>query len=268
MLWVLFLIFTAYIVYRIFFWINEGKKLQITGYLPPSPSIFGRNLLRLISRIGCYFFVGRIKIVGQENISAGERLVIISNHQFPLDFMVLTCALPFSFRHLAKSEELRGWRGLLAACTGHFAVDVENGKAKSGLGPIAVEACVRVLTHENLLIFPQGKIVAENNLTAEDFRTGTMRMAQLAMEYCSISIQPVAIQYYRNPQQATLRSRLAVKLGFRTFDGVTNYGALVTIGKRIRINELPNDVKEATQTLRIEIQSLLEKNAKESFQLH
>jgi len=267
MLGILLLIFAAYIVYRIFFWINEGKKLQTTGYLPPAPSIFGRNLLRLISRIGCYLFVGPIKIVGKENISAGERLVVISNHQFSLDFMVLTCALPFSFRHLAKAEEVRGWRGLLAACTGHFAVDVENGKAKGGVGPIAVETCVRVLTHDNLLIFPQGKIVAENNLTAEDFRTGAMRTAQLAMEYCSVSIQPVAIQYYRDPQQAIWRSRFAAKLGLRNFDEVTNYGALVTIGKRIRISSLTEDVKEATQTLRIEIQNLLKKNAEKNFEL-
>jgi 1-acyl-sn-glycerol-3-phosphate acyltransferase len=261
-------IFTVYILYRIFFWINEGEKLQITGYLPPAPSIFGRYLLQLISRIGCYLFVGPIKIIGKENIHPGERLVVISNHQFALDFMVLTCALPFRFRHLAKAEEVRGWRGVLAACTGHFAVDVEKGKAKYGLGPIAVETCVRVLADDNLLIFPQGKIVAENHLTAEDFRTGAMRTAQLAMEYSLVSILPVAIQYYRDPQQATSGSRFAAKLGLRSFDGITNYGALVTIGKAIRIHELPSDVKEATQTLRIEIQNLLEKNAKKSFELH
>ena len=265
---------SAYISYRIFFWINEGQKLQSTGYLPPAPSIFGRSLLRLISWIGCCLFVGPIKVVGEENISINERLVVISNHQFPLDFMVLACTLPFSFRHLAKAEEVRGWRASLAAYTGNFAVDVENGKAKSGLGTLAVDACVRVLTHDTdnrLLIFPQGKIVAENKLTADDFRTGVMRAAQVAMEkmpYSLFSIQPVAIQYQRDPKQAAFISRLAAKLGLRNFDGVTNYGAVVTIGKQILITQLPNDVKQATQTLRIEIQNLLEKNGKESFELH
>lgn len=272
---ILFLLaLSAYISYRIFFWINEGQKLQSTGYLPPVPSIFGRSLLRLLSRIGCCLFVGPIKVVGEENISINERLVVISNHQFPLDFMVLACALPFSFRHLAKAEEVRGWRAPLAACTGHFAVDVENGKAKSGLGPMAVDTCVRVLTHDTdnrLLIFPQGKIVAENKLTADDFRTGVMRAAQIAMEkmpYSLFSIQPVAIQYQRGPEQAAFLSQLAAKLDLRNFDGVTNYGAIVTIGKQILITQLPNEVKQATQTLRIEIQNLLEKNGKESFELH
>lgn len=271
MLQMLLWIFATYIAYRIIFWINEGKKLQITGYLPPAPSIFGRNLLGLVSRIGCHLFVGPIKVVGKKNISINERLVVISNHQFALDFMVLTCALPFSFRHLAKAEEVRGWRAPLAACTGHFAVDVENGKAKYGLGHVAVDTCARVLIHDNLLIFPQGKIVAENNLIANDFRTGAMRTAQLAMEkmaHSSVSILPVAIKYQRDPQQATSLSRFAARLGLRSFDGITNYGAIVTVGKRIRINALPNDVKEATQTLRIEIQVLLEKNGNENFQLH
>jgi 1-acyl-sn-glycerol-3-phosphate acyltransferase len=272
---ILFLLaLSAYISYRIFFWINEGQKLQSTGYLPPAPSIFGRSLLRLLSRIGCCLFVGPIKVVGEENISINERLVVISNHQFRLDFMVLTCALPYSFRHLAKAEEVRGWRAPLAALTGHFAVDVEYGRAKSGLGSLAVDTCVRVLTHDidnRLLIFPQGKIVAENKLTADDFRTGVMRAAQIAMEkmpYSLISIQPVAIQYQRDPEQAAFLSQLAAKLGLRNFDGVTNYGATVTIGKQILITQLPNDVKQATQTLRIEIQNLLKKNGKESFELH
>ena len=271
---ILFLLaLSAYISYRTFFWINQGQKLQNTGYLPPTPSIFGRSLLQLLSRIGCCLFVGPIKVVGKENISIDERLVVISNHQFPLDFMVLTCALPFSFRLLAKTEEVRGWRAPLAACTGHFAVDVENGRAKSGLGPLAVDTCVRVLTHDTdnrLLIFPQGKIVAENKLTADDFRTGVMRAAQIAMgkmPYSLFSIQPVAIQYQRDPEQAAFLSRLAAKLGLRNFDGVTNYGAIVTIGKQILITQLPNDVKQATQTLRIEIQNLLEKYGKESFEL-
>lgn len=266
---------SAFIVYRIFFWIREGYKLQITGYLPPPPSVFGRSLLRLLSRIGCYLFVGQIKVIGKENISFDKRLLVVSNHSFALDFMVLTCALPYSFRHLAKAEEVRGWRAPLAACTGHFAVDVSNGKAKSGLGPVAVETCVQVLTHGNLLIFPQGKIVAENNLTAADFRTGAMRTAQLAMEkmLCSsVSIQPVAIQYNRDPKHASFLSRVSAKLGLRNFDGVTNYGATVTIGEQILITELPKDIKEATQELRIEIQSLLdegnERNDQRASKLH
>ncbi len=272
---ILFLLtLSAFIGCRIFFWINEGQKLQSTGYLPPEPSIFGRSILLLLSRICCYLFVGPIKVIGKENISINKRLVVISNHQFPLDFMVLVCALPYSFRHLAKAEEVRGWRAPLAAYTGHFAVDVENGRAKSGLGPLAVDTCVRVLTHDTdnrLLIFPQGKIVAENKLTADDFRTGVMRAAQIAMEkmpYSLFSIQPVAIQYQRDPKQAAFLSKLAAKLGLRNFDGVTNYGVIVTIGKQILITQLPNDVKQATQTLRIEIQNLLEKNGKESFELH
>jgi 1-acyl-sn-glycerol-3-phosphate acyltransferase len=271
MLWMSLAIFFGFIIYRLCFWIVEGKKLQITGYLPPSPSIFGRNFLRLLSRIYCFLFVGSIHIIGKENISTNERLVVIGNHQFALDFMVITCALPFSFRHLAKAEEVRGWRAPLAAFTGHFAVDVENGKAKSGLGPIAVDACARVLARDNLLIFPQGKIVAENNLTANDFRTGAMRTAQLAfrkMPSASVSIQPVAIQYDRDPQHATALARLAAKLGFRNFNGVTNYRAIVTIGKQIQMNALPPNVKEATQTLRIKIQNLLEKNVEQNFELH
>jgi 1-acyl-sn-glycerol-3-phosphate acyltransferase len=263
---------TAYILYRINFWIREGNKLQIPGYLPPAPSLFGRVLLKLISRIGCYLFVGRINVIGKENISFNQRLLIVSNHSFALDFMVLNFALPYSFRHLAKAEEVQGWRAPVAACTGHFAVDVANGRAKPGFGALAVEACARVLRNDRLLIFPQGKIVVENKLTADDFRTGAMRTAQLVLEKlqcASITIQPIAIQYQRNSTQAACLSQFAAKIGLRKFEGLTNFGAVVTIGKQIVMNAVPKDLKQATQELRLEIQNLLDEgNVKRASQLY
>jgi hypothetical protein len=151
-------------------------------------------------------------------------------------------------------------------------VDVDNGRAKSGLGSLAVKTCAQVLANHRLLIFPQGKIVAENQLNADDFRTGAIRTAQLLLEKMpseSISIQPIGIQYLRDPKRASLLSQFALKVGLRKFEGISNFGAVVTIGKQIVVNALPKDIKQATQELRFEIQSLLdERNDKRASELH
>lgn len=264
-----------FVIWRAVFWYREGQKLQNDGYLPPHPTFFGQGLLRLISKIMTRLFVGPVKVIGRENASAfNGRLHILPNHQFPLDFMVVGKSLPYGFRHLGTAGQMAGGlRGTLAAFAGFFAVKTEAGKAtEKGGGEKAVRAMALALARHKrsrVLTFAQGKLVGDNVLRPEEFRTGVIRANQAAIEEHGVkpeelAVLPMAIQYLRDPRQASWAHRLIVKLGwksFRTFrmfgETTRNYGAIVVIGKPIKMSELPEDPRQAIEVVRCAIDNQL-----------
>jgi 1-acyl-sn-glycerol-3-phosphate acyltransferase len=262
--------------YRTYFWYREGQKmLSQDGYLPPHPTWFGQGLLRLISKVMTRLFVGPVKVIGRENAKAFTgRLHILPNHQFPLDFMVVGKSLPYGFRHLGTAGQMSGGvRGTLAAMGGLFAVRTEAGKAtEKGGGEKAVSAMGLALARHKrsrVLTFAQGKLVGDNVLRPEDFRTGVIRANQKAIQDHGVSpddiaVLPMAIHYMRDPRQASWMHQLIVKLGWRSFrtfkmfgETTRNYGAVVAIGKPIKMSELPADPREAIEVVRRAIEGQL-----------
>lgn len=264
-----------FVGWRAAFWYREGQKLQKDGYLPPHPTFFGQWLLRLISKIMTRLFVGPVKVIGRENATAFKgRLHILPNHQFPLDFMVVGKSLPYGFRHLGTAGQMAGgFRGTLAAFAGFFAVKTEAGKAtEKGGGEKAVQAMALALARHKksrVLTFAQGKLVGDNVLRPEEFRTGVIRANQAAISEHGVSpddlaVLPMAIHYMRDPRQATWMHRLVVKLGWRSFrtfrmfgETTRNYGAVVAIGKPIKMSQLPADPREAIEVVRRAIEGQL-----------
>jgi len=264
----------AFVAWRGVFWYREGQKLQKDGYLPPHPTFVGQGLLRLISMIMARLFVGPVKVIGRSNASAFKgRIHILPNHQFPLDFMVVGKALPYGFRHLGTAGQMKGgFRGTLAAFAGFFAVHTEGGKAtEKGGGERAVNAMGLALARHpksRVLTFPQGRLVSDNVLRAEEFRTGVIRANLVAIQEhgvkpAEIAVLPMAIHYMRDPRQATCMHRLVAKFykGFRTFrmfgETTRNYGAVVVIGKPIPMSEMPADPREAIEKVRVICDGLL-----------
>ncbi len=258
----------AFAVYRFNFWRKEALKMVSGGYLPPPPTMAGNLFLRMLGRIFCFLFVGKVKVKGRENARADrdEHLLVVGNHQFQLDVATMSRVIPGKYRHLGKASEMKNpIRGFLAVFTGHFAARVEGGKSTGGSQEV-IDACAGALASSHLLLFPQGKLVYDNVLRPEDFRTGAVRIAQqcAASSRTRVSFLPVAIHYDENPEHASWLYSVMKLVGFKTFrkfpDSVktrTFYGATVVVGKRIPLCELPEDPREAIEAIRRQIAVLL-----------
>lgn len=280
---------TAYRRYK--FWKKEAAKLLEGGYLPAPPTLAARLFFKLATRLIAFLVVGPVKVIGRKNARHKGRLLLAPNHTFAMDFSVVRTAVPTHYVQIAKAAEVQGFRALIAAWVGTIAAKVEGGAAqKPGQGAAVVTAAADYMasgTHARLLMFPQGKLVYDNVLRPEDFRTGAVRTLRLAAEKIGsaddLAVLPMALHYKRERKDATVFHRLVMALsrlipplkGFRRWVDVarnpdgsktktvfTTYGATVVIGKPIPVADLPENPHEATEIVRLKIQELLEQAQK------
>ncbi len=279
-----------YVAKRYSFWKGEARKLLEGGYLPPPPTFLARLVFKMATRLIVFLVVGPVKVVGKRNARYNGRLLIAPNHTFQMDFAVTRTALPCHYTQIAKQAEVKGARAIIAAWVGTIAAKVEGGSAKPGQGAAVVKAAANYLAssaHTRLLLFPQGKLVYDNVLRPEDFRTGAARTLALAVEQLgsdeNVALLPAAIHYKRDPKHASLFQRAVGALAcvipplkkFRSWVDVTknpdgtktvnkfrNYGATVVIGEPIPFSSLPQDPHECSQFMRAKIQELLDKAEK------
>ncbi len=279
-----------YVAKRYSFWKGEARKLLQGGYLPAPPTFLARLFFKMATRLIAFLVVGPIKVIGKKNARYNGRLLIAPNHTFQMDFAVTRTALPCHYTQIAKQAEVQGARAIIAAWVGTIAAKVEGGTAKPGQGAAVVKAAARYLAshaHTRLLLFPQGKLVYDNVLRAEDFRTGAARSLALAVEQLgtdeNVAFLPVGIDYKRDPKNASYFQRFVGVLArvipplrnFRSWADVTrnpdgsktvtkfrNYGAVVVIGEPIPFSSLPQDPHECSQFMRAKIQVLLDQAEK------
>lgn len=250
-----FLLATGYAIWRVRFWILQGRQMQVSGHLPPKPGLLARFTLGWVSYLLTFLGVGPVRVIGAHHARYRGRLLIAPNHTFQLDFAMVRRAVGHSFRYMTDANELHGWRGIAGAWSGAFPV-------QAGCGDAAIQASVRALgidIDSMVLIFPQGKLVRDNILRKEDFRYGTARISHQAHEEHPgepIAILPIALYYKRSPQDRHWTHFLLKPL--RKIFGVTNYGGVVVIGEPIPVDSLPADPAEATEVIRIRIQALLD----------
>lgn len=257
----------VFIVWRTAYWYNEGFKIQRPGYLPPPPTWSGRMAYLWLSRLVMRLLVGPVTVIGRENATKFKgRLLINPNHQHGLDFCAVRVAVPFSYRQVGASKEMKGWRAGPAAWIGSFGVPTSGGRATSDARP-AMEACVTVLSMSEdakLLMFPQGTLVYDNILRKEQFRTGWYRTLKMLVERIGtapLAVLPVAIHYHTDPSKAGfLRKYVLVplwQLCFRQYGSGPKYGATIVIGEPVPFTQFASDPHAATEQLRQSIQDLL-----------
>ncbi|HEY9713733.1 MAG TPA: hypothetical protein V6C72_09695 [Chroococcales cyanobacterium] len=262
------LLVACFATWRLIFWTREGKKLQKSGYIPPAPTIIGRVSYGLLCKFFARLLLGPIQVIGKENASGRGRTAILPNHQHIADFAVVRAALPYGYRQIGAAKEVKGIRAPFAAYFGTFAVPVMGGKSNQGHGAAlaAIQACARVLIQRlaKLLMFPQGKLVFDNVLRAEDFRTGCMRALGLAAEEVgreNLFIQPMAINYWKPTGNESLLRRLYFR-AWSKFGAAAGskprVGATVVLGKLIPFSDFPTNPHEAIQVYREHLQTLLD----------
>ena len=247
----------AFVIWRTLYWVAQGRKMQVSGYLPPEPTWCAKLALGFASRALTFLGVGPVKIIGAENARYRGRMIIAPNHTFELDFAMVRRAVGYSFRFMTHTHQLRGLQGILGAWTGAIPVEPE----KKGGGDAAVNAAANLLNSSpsaKMLMFPQGKLVRDNIIRAEDFRWGIERISFKSMQESAdddIAWLPIAVHYHRDPAYRHWSHFLFAPL--RRAFGITNYGGTVVIGEPILVKDLPKDPGEATAVIRQRIARLL-----------
>lgn len=247
-----------YFVWRAVYWVRQGRKMVVSGHLPPEPTWCAKLTLGLASRLLLFLGVGPVKVIGGENVrKIRGRTIIAPNHTFELDFAMVRRALGLNFRFMTHTHQLRGVQGILGAWTGAIPVEPE----KKGGGDAAVSAAVNFLKSSRfakMLMFPQGKLVRDNVIRPEDFRWGIAKISRRTAQETGddeMCVLPMAVYYHRDVRDRHWTHFLLAPL--RRFWGYTNYGGTVVIGEPILVKDLPEDPSEATAVIRRRIEILL-----------
>lgn len=264
----------CWFVWRVLFWFREGRRMRTPGYLPPPPSWLGKMVYVWAANFAHWLAIGPYKVIGKENVPQNGRILILPNHQHGLDFAAVRKALPFAYRQIGALKEVTRVPGLaaLSAWVGTFSVPVVGGKSTGGSGAanLAIEAVAKVLSSKassdaRQLVFPQGKLVFDNVLRPEDYRTGATRALKMAADMIGsgdeLAVLPMAIHYVSTREQISFARKGVDWLWRKFFSGYGSgpkYGTVVAVGKPIPYNSLPKDPRQAIEMIRQRTQELLD----------
>jgi 1-acyl-sn-glycerol-3-phosphate acyltransferase len=202
------------------------------GFIPPLFWRF-RTLARFLSRIWVYIQVGKVNLIGGENLQRPDRYIFCPNHRCMLDAQVLYAILNRDdVYYMGAYEEMLGFWGLKGAimsASGAFPVDREKGKE---IIPSAVQLLVN---GKCLSIFPEGKISATGECFP--FKMGPAvigfralnELRQMGKEE-RIGLVPIHLDYHKT-DNATAVKRY-IQMGFKWRGGIT-----ITVGEPIYLND-------------------------------
>lgn len=257
-------VLAVYIGRKIAFWRTEGVRVLTPGYLTPPPSLMARLAQSLVSRALIFFSVGKVRVVGAQNLKYGGRAIAYGNHQTERDAVLSFWMMGTrQKRYFIAVNQAQGWRAPLVAWTGGIVVD----RASKYSAAHALKSSILSMTNEpesSFVIFPQGRLIPDNVLRREDFFPGIALLGEKvsAKSEMEVGYLPFAVYYDRDPAHATWIHRALNHIGwksFRKFFGEVTYGAVVVIGEPIPVDVFPDDTRKATDML---FARLVELNAK------
>jgi 1-acyl-sn-glycerol-3-phosphate acyltransferase len=232
------------------------RNMSTCGFLPPPPSLKATRFLQGLSRFLTFIQVGKIRLVGRENLNISGPFVVAPNHPHYIDPAVVCLAVNRPARYMAARGVmtcLGGLGGLIAGPCGGFAADLTPGKG----GP-ARESAVKLLTNgEVLVMFPEGWAYLDGKL--ETFKKGAVRIARGASTTLAkpVPIVPVHLRYGKYPGSWIRKLPPPVEYLF-VFCTSWYYrrGVTAVIGKPINPLDLPADDCAATEELRRRVAAL------------
>lgn len=222
---------------------REYRDLCLTsGFIPRSfrpLQLIGKYLAKL----WVFAQVGRIRIVGKENLTAPGRIIYCPNHSSMFDAPVVFSIMKRMPRYMTAYEEMRGLWGLKAIAMGAFgcfAVDRTKGRT-------VIEPAIKVLVQGSpLVIFPEGKI--SNSGTYLPFKKGSAVIALSAYERIEkkdrVGIVPIHICFGKRDEKTAGGPYGAMGLKWRG-------GATITVGTPIYLDEIdPMNADSVTEAVR------------------
>lgn len=236
------------------------EKVSTCGYLAPPPTPGWVRFLQGFSAVVTGLQVGRITVIGQENLppknDTDSPFMVCPNHPHYVDPGVIVRVVDRPARYMAAQGVFtfgHGFGALLAGPCGAFAVDLTKGK-----GAPARLAAIKVLTSGQVLVmFPEGWAYLDGHMGP--LHKGAVRIAKEAHHELGkpVKIVPVFLRYGRYPGQWIKRFSPPLQY-YWVFMNKWYYrrGCTVVIGKPILSSELPEDDCAATEMLRQRITGL------------
>ncbi len=227
------------------------------GYLPPSPTPRGVRLLQRLSKILVFIQVGKVKVLGAENLDKVDGATVVTpNHPHWADTVVMPIVVNRKARYMAAQGVFQfggGLGGLLVGPLGAFSADLTPGKG----GP-ARNAAIKVLVNGELLVmFPEGWAYLDG--TIGEFKKGAVRIVKEAATLLGQTsyLLPTFIRYGKYPGSwiRKLPPAWEYLLIFLLFP-VYRRGCTVVIGEPIPSTDLPEDDWAATEYLRERVLAL------------
>jgi 1-acyl-sn-glycerol-3-phosphate acyltransferase len=226
-------------------------QFAVCGHLPAPPSARNIRLLRKLSRFLVWMQVGKIEVVGLENLQIGGPKIIVPNHPHSVDPFVFPLLLPEPARYMTARGVMKfcgGLGGLILGPCGAFCADLRPGK-----GLPALHSAVRVLTSgQTLVVFPEGW--AHLDGITRPFKRGVVHIARKASAQSgcgSLPIVPVFLRHgaHPGPWINHLDPRVQFVLIAFAFP-VYRRGLKVVVGAPILASDLPPDEELAARKLR------------------
>jgi 1-acyl-sn-glycerol-3-phosphate acyltransferase len=225
---------------------REYVDLCLTsGFIPKSfrpLQLVGKYL----AKIWVFAQVGRIRIVGKENLTAPGRIIFCPNHSSMFDAPVIFSIMMRMPRYMTAYEEMRGLWGLKAIAMGAFgcfAVDRSKGRT-------VIDPAIKVLVQGSpLVVFPEGKISSTGVYLP--FKKGSAIIGLSAYEQIQrkdrVGIVPIHICFGKRDELTASGPYGAMALKWR--GGVT-----ITVGKPIYLDEVsPMTADAVTEAVRMAI---------------
>lgn len=233
------------------------ERVSTCGFLAPPPTVQGLRSLRRLARFLTFVQVGRIKVLGRENLdNVKGPMLVAPNHPNSADVAVMPLVLDRPARYMAARGVFTfagGWGALLCAPMGAFAVDLSP-----GMGGPAKDAAVKVLTSgETLCMFPEGWAYLNGRLGP--LKKGAVRITREAAQLLGETtyLVPVFLRYGRYPGDWIRKFPPPIEYTFVLLNSwLYRRGVTVVIGKPIPSTELPPDDTRATALLRDRIVAL------------
>ena len=229
-----------------------AAKMQEPGHLPPPPTDREHARMMRIVRFLTWLFIGKVRVVGLENVDAvpTSSFIVTPNHPSPYDVVLLPAVLNRKTRFMSAlgvMQALHGLGGLVVGPFGAFAANLDRGK-----GAPALRAAIQVVaSHQTLVMWPEGWTYLDGKLGA--FKKGAVKIAKEAATQLGETtyIVPVNVEYGKYPGPAIMR--LPIKLQYLVLVAFFPWyrrGVTVKFGKAIPSTNLPENDSDATELLK------------------
>jgi len=240
------------------FWAAEVLKVREGGYVPPEPYFLTNLLCRFVCCSLGFLEVGPIRILGKERMPKSGPRIIAPFHTDAGDASIVSALVGISsMYYLIRTTEVLGLRGWIATMTGAIAVDEETQEGRTRAFKAAVSALSSGGPNAQLVIFPQGQLVPDEEIRRHEFKSGTMTIAKICARKRkeAIWIVPMGVHYKTDPSESTLFQKIVQGLGFRKFRnlfGHQNYGAYAVVGRPFKVTPKTADLEEIARGIALD----------------